>query len=215
MSKKTRNLMCVILAVIFALGVGCYIIIFTYKLYEKNMSLITYPTIQITQEVVDKINSGEILKDSSEFNDMWKVPSAKNGEYGELVEVVYRFNIKRHVKFNDYIVEKTVDFSQLDSDNNIFFAKSTGLSGEKVFACSGDELTAPTYVALWGCTYGKTEKEIEEIAEKIKIVFFIQHPNGKVDKKQMGVNDIEVKVSKADENDIDCAKGFLQINEGL
>lgn len=199
------------IVILLAVFLVVYYLIFSYKIVLKNSTLLTYPTISITQDTVNKINSGELLEGSTYFNDMWKIPDRNDEDYGNLVELLYRFEIKRYLKVNDYVIGKTVDFEGL-GDDNIFFALSAGgieQNSEPIFASNGSDLTAYTYVSLWGCTYGKSEEEIAELGKKIKIAFLVQHPNGKIDKKIISPSKYDILIEEASENDVYSNRSFL------
>ncbi len=200
---KRKMVLAMTVLLLAIIMIGAYIILFTYRISFQNAELVTYPDFQITQETVDVINDKNLLDDSGIFNDIWEIEQEPEGNYGELFEIILRYNVRRYVKRNDYVIEKSVDFSGLSKEEKIFFAKSTGLPGDKVFASTGDERNAPTYIDLWGYTGGKSVEEIEKIISKLKIVFIVQHENGKIEKKTVDVEDINIEQREADVNDMD------------
>lgn len=213
MKKKKKTVILVIIIACVLLGL-CYYFIFSYRISSKNSTLFTYPTLNITQDTVDKINSGELLNGSTYFNDMWKIPTRNDENYGNLIELLFRFDVKRYTKVNDYVIDKIVSFDEL-GEENIFFAMSTGgsASSESVFKYNGGGLTASTYVSLWGCTYNKSEEEIIDLGKKIKITFLIQHPNGKIERKTISPSKYDIIIEEASEDDIYSSCRLLDITD--
>ncbi len=212
MMKNKKVLLAIAAGIVLSFAIGYYLL-FSSTIALDHVTVQTYPQIRISQKEIDKINETDQLadEDGSWFADIWEIRKIGNNGYGNIFELDFHYIVKRHSKWNDYSVEAVMDDSQLSDEEKIFFSVASGghFSGENFFK---GELSKPTYVSLMGCTYDKTEEEIKEIARKIKIKFLIQHKNGRVEEKTIGIGNIGISYEEVDdEDDVDNCKDILGI----
>lgn len=189
----------------------------SFNVNLRRGTLLIYSSVELSEEDIlhININRNDILDDSSYFNDIWEIRKNSDGSYGYLFELDYHFDLSRYVKMNDYIVEATVDYSNLDDSEKIFFSESSGgLHDQYVFKCNGDGYSASMFVSFMGCTYGKDEQEIMNIAKKLKITLWIQNKNGKVKERKININKLAIDVQEPSESDIESSLSLLGLNDG-
>jgi len=168
----------------------------------------------MTPEIVQNFDGPQIVDTSDYYDNYYDIKDLNNGNYGNVFEFVYHFELKRYLKINDYIVEATIDDSALSDDEKIFFLESTGgIHGQQVFACDGNGNTASMFLSLTGCTYGKSNDEITNIAQKMKITLWIENKNGKVHKKNIRLSNLSPNATEADTDEIAFMKDTLNIKE--
>ena len=164
--------------------------------------------------MITALNGPKIVDTSDYYDNYYDIKDLNNGNYGNVFEFVYHFELKRYLKINDYIVEATIDDSALSDDEKIFFLESTGgIHGQQVFACDGNGNTASMFLSLTGCTYGKSNDEITNIAQKMKITLWIENKNGKVHKKNIRLSNLSPNATEADTDEIAFMKDTLNIKE--
>lgn len=210
--KKRIILGCTITIVLIAAII--FYMITALKVKMDSSTIEQYSTLQMTPEIVQNFDSSKIVDTSDYYDNYYDIKDLNNGNYGNVFEFVYHFELKRYLKINDYIVEATIDDSALSDDEKIFFLESTGgIHGQQVFACDGNGNTASMFLSLTGCTYGKSNDEITNIAQKMKITLWIENKNGKVHKKNIRLSNLSPNATEADTDEIAFMKDTLNIKE--
>lgn len=204
---KTKSKIITVL-IVAAIMIVCLIFYFctAVKINVDKITLTEYPSIEMTEKQVAKLNSNkeDKFEASSYFTDFWEIPLKKDGNYGDMFQLLIHIQVSRYVPLDDYIVGFNVDYSGLDASEKIFFADALGSTDDQyLFRCNGGDDPAPTYVSLFGCTYDKDKKEIFRIADKIKITILMQDKLGMIKRKQINISDIKLSVGEPDENDIE------------
>lgn len=199
--KKRIILGCTITIVLIAAII--FYMITALKIKMDSSTIEQYSTLQMTPEIVQNFDGPQIVDTSDYYDNYYDIKDLNNGNYGNVFEFVYHFELKRYLKINDYIVEATIDDSALSDDEKIFFLESTGgIHGQQVFACDGNGNTASMFLSLTGCTYGKSNDEITNIAQKMKITLWIENKNGKVHKKNIRLSNLSPNATEADTDEI-------------
>jgi formylmethanofuran dehydrogenase subunit E len=184
---------------IIALAIIVFYMITAVRIRLDSSALELYTAIELDENIVKQINGEELVKSSSYYDDYFEIKNLNNNTYGYIFDFDYHFDVKRYTKINDYVIEDTIDYSDLDDTENIFFLDSTGgIHGQKIFALNGGGNDAQMYVSLTGCTYGKDEKEIIEIAKKVKITLWIENENGEIRKKNIRLSQLNPDIQEAD-----------------
>ena len=210
--KKRIILGCTITIVLIAAII--FYMITALKIKMDSSTIEQYSTLQMTPESVQNFDGPKIVDTSDYYDNYYDIKDLNNGNYGNVFEFVYHFELKRYLKINDYIVEATIDDSALSDDEKIFFLESTGgIHGQQVFACDGNGNTASMFLSLTGCTYGKSNDEITNIAKKMKITLWIENKNGKVHKKNIRLSNLSPNATEADTDEIAFMKDTLNIKE--
>ena len=210
--KKRIILGCTITIVLIAAII--FYMITALKVKMDSSTIEQYSTLQMTPEIVQNFDGPQIVDTSDYYDNYYDIKDLNNGNYGNEFEFVYHFELKRYLKINDYIVEATIDDSALSDDEKIFFLESTGgIHGQQVFACDGNGNTASMFLSLTGCTYGKSNDEITNIAQKMKITLWIENKNGKVHKKNIRLSNLSPNATEADTDEIAFMKDTLNIKE--
>ena len=210
--KKRIILGCTITIVLIAAII--FYMITALKIKMDSSTIEQYSTLQMTPEIVQNFDGPQIVETSDYYDNYYDIKDLNNGNYGYVFEFVYHFELKRYLKINDYIVEATIDDSALSDDEKIFFLESTGgIHGQQVFACDGNGNTASMFLSLTGCTYGKSNDEITNIAQKMKITLWIENKNGKVHKKNIRLSNLSPNATEADTDEIAFMKDTLNIKE--
>lgn len=210
--KKRIILGCTITIVLIAAII--FYMITALKVKMDSSTIEQYSTLQMTPEIVQNFDGPQIVDTSDYYDNYYDIKDLNNGNYGNVFEFVYHFELKRYLKINDYIVEATIDDSALSDDEKIFFLESTGgIHGQQVFACDGNGNTASMFLSLTGCTYGKSNAEITNIAQKMKITLWIENKNGKVHKKNIRLSNLSPNATEADTDEIAFMKDTLNIKE--
>lgn len=210
--KKRIILGCTINIVLIAAII--FYMITALKIKMDSSTIEQYSTLQMTPEIVQNFDGPKIVDTSDYYDNYYDIKDLNNGNYGNVFEFVYHFELKRYLKINDYIVEATIDDSALSDDEKIFFLESTGgIHGQQVFACDGNGNTASMFLSLTGCTYGKSNDEITNIAQKMKITLWIENKNGKVHKKNIRLSNLSPNATEADTDEIAFMKDTLNIKE--
>lgn len=210
--KKRIILRCTITIVLIAAII--FYMITALKVKMDSSTIEQYSTLQMTPEIVQNFDGPQIVDTSDYYDNYYDIKDLNNGNYGNVFEFVYHFELKRYLKINDYIVEATIDDSALSDDEKIFFLESTGgIHGQQVFACDGNGNTASMFLSLTGCTYGKSNDEITNIAQKMKITLWIENKNGKVHKKNIRLSNLSPNATEADTDEIAFMKDTLNIKE--
>ena len=210
--KKRIILGCTITIVLIAAII--FYMITALKIKMDSSTIEQYSTLQMTPEIVQNFDGPQIVDTSDYYDNYYDIKDLNNGNYGNVFEFVYHFELKRYLKINDYIVEATIDDSALSDDEKIFFLESTGgIHGQQVFACDGNGNTASMFISLTGCTYGKSNDEITNIAQKMKITLWIENKNGKVHKKNIRLSNLSPNATEADTDEIAFMKDTLNIKE--
>ena len=210
--KKRIILGCTITLVLIAAII--FYMITALKIKMDSSTIEQYSTLQMTPEIVQNFDGPQIVDTSDYYDNYYDIKDLNNGNYGNVFEFVYHFELKRYLKINDYIVEATIDDSALSDDEKIFFLESTGgIHGQQVFACDGNGNTASMFLSLTGCTYGKSNDEITNIAQKMKITLWIENKNGKVHKKNIRLSNLSPNATEADTDEIAFMKDTLNIKE--
>lgn len=210
--KKRIILGCTITIVLIAAII--FYMITALKIKMDSSTIEQYSTLQMTPEIVQNFDGPQIVDTSDYYDNYYDIKDLNNGNYGNVFEFVYHFELKRYLKINDYIVEATIDDSALSDDEKIFFLESTGgIHGQQVFACDGNGNTASMFLSLTGCTYGKSNDEITNIAQKMKITLWIENKNGKVHKKNIRLSNLSPNATEADTDEITFMKDTLNIKE--
>ena len=210
--KKRIILGCTITIVLIAAII--FYMITALKIKMDSSTIEQYSTLQMTHEIVQNFDGPQIVDTSDYYDNYYDIKDLNNGNYGNVFEFVYHFELKRYLKINDYIVEATIDDSALSDDEKIFFLESTGgIHGQQVFACDGNGNTASMFLSLTGCTYGKSNDEITNIAQKMKITLWIENKNGKVHKKNIRLSNLSPNATEADTDEIAFMKDTLNIKE--
>lgn len=210
--KKRIILGCTITIVLIAAII--FYMITALKIKMDSSTIEQYSTLQMTLEIVQNFDGPQIVDTSDYYDNYYDIKDLNNGNYGNVFEFVYHFELKRYLKINDYIVEATIDDSALSDDEKIFFLESTGgIHGQQVFACDGNGNTASMFLSLTGCTYGKSNDEITNIAQKMKITLWIENKNGKVHKKNIRLSNLSPNATEADTDEIAFMKDTLNIKE--
>lgn len=210
--KKRIILGCTITIVLIAAII--FYMITALKIKMDSSTIEQYSTLQMTPEIVQNFDGPQIVDTSDYYDNYYDIKDLNNGNYGNVFEFVYHFELKRYLKINDYIVEATIDDSALSDDEKIFFLESTGgIHGQQVFACDGNGNTASMFLSLTGCTYGKSNAEITNIAQKMKITLWIENKNGKVHKKNIRLSNLSPNATEADTDEIAFMKDTLNIKE--
>lgn len=210
--KKRIILGCTITIVLIAAII--FYMITALKVKMDSSTIEQYSTLQMTPEIVQIFDGPQIVDTSDYYDNYYDIKDLNNGNYGNVFEFVYHFELKRYLKINDYIVEATIDDSALSDDEKIFFLESTGgIHGQQVFACDGNGNTASMFLSLTGCTYGKSNDEITNIAQKMKITLWIENKNGKVHKKNIRLSNLSPNATEADTDEIAFMKDTLNIKE--
>ena len=210
--KKRIILGCTITIVLIAAII--FYMITALKIKMDSSTIEQYSTLQMTPEIVQNFDGPQIVDTSDYYDNYYDIKDLNNGNYGNVFEFVYHFELKRYLKINDYIVEATIDDSALSDDEKIFFLESTGgIHGQQVFACGGNGNTASMFLSLTGCTYGKSNDEITNIAQKMKITLWIENKNGKVHKKNIRLSNLSPNATEADTDEIAFMKDTLNIKE--
>ena len=210
--KKRIILGCTITIVLIAAII--FYMITALKVKMDSSTIEQYSTLQMTPEIVQNFDGPQIVDTSDYYDNYYDIKDLNNGNYGNVFEFVYHFELKRYLKINDYIVEATIDDSALSDDEKIFFLESTGgIHGQQVFACDGNGNTASMFLSLTGCTYGKSNDEITNIAQKMKITLWIENKNGKVHKKNIRLLNLSPNATEADTDEIAFMKDTLNIKE--
>lgn len=210
--KKRIILGCTITIVLIAAII--FYMITALKIKMDSSTIEQYSTLQMTPEIVQNFDGPQIVDTSDYYDNYYDIKDLNNGNYGNVFEFVYHFELKRYLKINDYIVEATIDDSALSDDEKIFFLESTGgIHGQQVFACDGNGNTASMFLSLTGCTYGKSNYEITNIAQKMKITLWIENKNGKVHKKNIRLSNLSPNATEADTDEIAFMKDTLNIKE--
>lgn len=210
--KKRIILGCTITIVLIAAII--FYMITALKIKMDSSTIEQYSTLQMTPEIVQNFDGPQIVDTSDYYDNYYDIKDLNNGNYGNVFEFVYHFELKRYLKINDYIVETTIDDSALSDDEKIFFLESTGgIHGQQVFACDGNGNTASMFLSLTGCTYGKSNDEITNIAQKMKITLWIENKNGKVHKKNIRLSNLSPNATEADTDEIAFMKDTLNIKE--
>lgn len=208
--KKRIILGCTITIVLIAAII--FYMITALKIKMDSSTIEQYSTLQMTPEIVQNFDGPQIVDTSDYYDNYYDIKDLNNGNYGNVFEFVYHFELKRYLKINDYIVEATIDDSALSDDEKIFFLESTGgIHGQQVFACDGNGNTASMFLSLTGCTYGKSNDEITNIAQKMKITLWIENKNGKVHKKNIRLSNLSPNATEADTDEIAFMKDTLNI----
>lgn len=127
MLKKRKIITVLILILLFAFLCIIYFVN-SFNVNLKGGKLLIYSSIKLSQEDIFHINTNryDILDHSSYFDDIWEIRKNSDGSYGYLFELDYHFDLSRYIKMNDYIVEATIDYSNLDDSEKIFFSESSG-----------------------------------------------------------------------------------------
>ena len=210
--KKRIILGCTITIVLIAAII--FYMITALKVKMDSSTIEQYSTLQMTPEIGQNFDGPKIVDTSDYYDNYYDIKDLNNGNYGNVFEFVYHFELKRYLKINDYIVEATIDDSALSDDEKIFFLESTGgIHGQQVFACDGNGNTASMFLSLTGCTYGKSNAEITNIAQKMKITLWIENKNGKVHKKNIRLSNLSPNATEADTDEIAFMKDTLNIKE--
>lgn len=210
--KKRIILGCTITIVLIAAII--FYMITALKIKMDSSTIEQYSTLQMTPEIVQNFDGPQIVDTSDYYDNYYDIKDLNNGNYGNVFEFVYHFELKRYLKINDYIVEATIDDSALSDDEKIFFLESTGgIHGQQVFACDGNGNTASMFLSLTGCSYGKSNDEITNIAQKMKITLWIENKNGKVHKKNIRLSNLSPNATEADTDEIAFMKDTLNIKE--
>ena len=210
--KKRIILGCTITIVLIAAII--FYMITALKIKMDSSTIEQYSTLQMTPEIVQNFDGPQIVDTSDYYDNYYDIKDLNNGNYGNVFEFVYHFELKRYLKINDYIVEATIDDSALSDDEKIFFLESTGgIHGQQVFACDGNGNTASMFLSLTGCTYGKSNDEITNIAQIMKITLWIENKNGKVHKKNIRLSNLSPNATEADTDEIAFMKDTLNIKE--
>lgn len=210
--KKRIILGCTITIVLIAAII--FYMITALKVKMDSSRIEQYSTLHMTPEIVQNFDGPKIVDTSDYYDNYYDIKDLNNGNYGNVFEFVYHFELKRYLKINDYIVEATIDDSALSDDEKIFFLESTGgIHGQQVFACDGNGNTASMFLSLTGCTYGKSNDEITNIAQKMKITLWIENKNGKVHKKNIRLSNLSPNATEADTDEIAFMKDTLNIKE--
>ena len=210
--KKRIILGCTITIVLIAAII--FYMITALKIKMDSSTIEQYSTLQMTPEIVQNFDGPQIVDTSDYYDNYYDIKDLNNGNYGNVFEFVYHFELKRYLKINDYIVEATIDDSALSDDEKIFFLESTGgIHGQQVFACDGNGNTASMFLSLTGCTYGKSNDEITNIAQKMKITVWIENKNGKVHKNNIRLSNLSPNATEADTDEIAFMKDTLNIKE--
>ena len=210
--KKRIILGCTITIVLIAAII--FYMITALKIKMDSSTIEQYSTLQMTPEIVQNFDGPQIVDTSDYYDNYYDIKDLNNGNYGNVFEFVYHFELKRYLKINDYIVEATIDDSALSDDEKMFFLESTGgIHGQQVFACDGNGNTASMFLSLTGCTYGKSNDEITNIAQKMKITLWIENKNGKVHKKNIRLSNLSPNATEADTDEIAFMKDTLNIKE--
>lgn len=210
--KKRIILGCTITIVLIAAII--FYMITALKVKMDSSTIEQYSTLQMTPEIVQNFDGPQIVDTSDYYDNYYDIKDLNNGNYGNVFEFVYHFELKRYLKINDYIVEATIDDSALSDDEKIFFLESTGgIHGQQVFACDGNGNTASMFLSLTGCTYGKSNDEITNIAQKMKITLWIENKNGKVHKKNIRLSNLSPNATEADTDEIAFMKDTLNIKD--
>lgn len=208
--KKRIILGCTITIVLIAAII--FYMITALKIKMDSSTIEQYSTLQMTPEIVQNFDGPQIVDTSDYYDNYYDIKDLNNGNYGNVFEFVYHFELKRYLKINDYIVEATIDDSALSDNEKIFFLESTGgIHGQQVFACDGNGNTASMFLSLTGCTYGKSNDEITNIAQKMKITLWIENKNGKVHKKNIRLSNLSPNATEADTDEIAFMKDTLNI----
>ena len=211
-TKKRIIMGCTITIVLIAAII--FYMITALKIKMDSSTIEQYSTLQMTPEIVQNFDGPQIVDTSDYYDNYYDIKDLNNGNYGNVFEFVYHFELKRYLKINDYIVEATIDDSALSDDEKIFFLESTGgIHGQQVFACDGNGNTASMFLSLTGCTYGKSNDEITNIAQKMKITLWIENKNGKVHKKNIRLSNLSPNATEADTDEIAFMKDTLNIKE--
>ena len=210
--KKRIILRCTITIVLIAAII--FYMITALKVKMDSSTIEQYSTLQMTPEIVQNFDGPQIVDTSDYYDNYYDIKDLNNGNYGNVFEFVYHFELKRYLKINDYIVEATIDDSALSDDEKIFFLESTGgIHGQQVFAFYGNGNPASMFLSLTGCTYGKSNAEITNIAQKMKITLWIENKNGKVHKKNIRLSNLSPNATEADTDEIAFMKDTLNIKE--
>ena len=210
--KKRIILGCTITIVLIAAII--FYMITALKIKMDSSTIEQYSTLQMTPEIVQNFDGPQIVDTSDYYDNYYDIKDLNNCNYVNVFEFVYHFELKRYLKINDYIVEATIDDSALSDDEKIFFLESTGgIHGQQVFACDGNGNTASMFLSLTGCTYGKSNDEITNIAQKMKITLWIENKNGKVHKKNIRLSNLSPNATEADTDEIAFMKDTLNIKE--
>lgn len=186
MKKRKKIFLAIIVFAVLGIGLLLYLWFGYYKISLKDIEINYYPDVPITETERDAVNQHKAAMSS--MYEMWDIPKRENGEYGHYFDVVYRFNVERFSDKNDYIIDKILDFSELESMENIFFAQDNGYLNSYVFRDDGNGREAVTYVSLVGYSSDKTEEELTEIVKKVKIKFIIQDKNGQIQEKMANIS---------------------------
>lgn len=211
--KKKRIILGCTITIVLIAAIFFYMIT-ALKIKMDSSTIEQYSTLQMTPEIVQNFDGPQIVDTSDYYDNYYDIKDLNNGNYGNVFEFVYHFELKRYLKINDYIVEATIDDSALSDDEKIFFLESTGgIHGQQVFACDGNGNTASMFLSLTGCTYGKSNDEITNIAQKMKITLWIENKNGKVHKKNIRLSNLSPNATEADTDEIAFMKDTLNIKE--
>ena len=211
--KKKRIILGCTITIVLITAIIFYMIT-ALKIKMDSSTIEQYSTLQMTPEIVQNFDGHQIVDTSDYYDNYYDIKDLNNGNYGNVFEFVYHFELKRYLKINDYIVEATIDDSALSDDEKIFFLESTGgIHGQQVFACDGNGNTASMFLSLTGCTYGKSNDEITNIAQKMKITLWIENKNGKVHKKNIRLSNLSPNATEADTDEIAFMKDTLNIKE--
>lgn len=214
MHKLTIKKKRIILGCTITIVLIIFYMITALKVKMDSSTIEQYSTLQMTPEIVQNFDGPQIVDTSDYYDNYYDIKDLNNGNYGNVFEFVYHFELKRYLKINDYIVEATIDDSALSDDEKIFFLESTGgIHGQQVFACDGNGNTASMFLSLTGCTYGKSNDEITNIAQKMKITLWIENKNGKVHKKNIRLSNLSPNATEADTDEIAFMKDTLNIKE--
>lgn len=215
--KKKKFFIPIIIIGVIAVFIFGYLFFTSLKVSNDTITLTNYTSIPITDKEVDLINAKNTSV--SDICEMWNLRKLTNLNYGNLFNVVYKIDLKRHNFFNDYYASAQVDFSNLSDNEKIFFRKVKDDTSMYLFEHneSDDKSIASVYVGLSGATYGKSVEELDDIIRKVKINIILQDKNGKIIEKSVSITDDEIIQEKEDKGDVINQREFLEekVDDGL
>ena len=201
--KKNRMIVWAVL-VLALLAVAAF---FGYRQWYRRLNVEeievffeAYKDVDLTQEHVDEINSMfDQIANGKIKNDWWTgrmhiADLNDNQQYGELFDIFVRYEWTRKWTGNDYKVSFSIDYSNLDEDEQVFFAEMGMNEVDELFHEEDTDKKCARGVGLCGCTYGMSYDAIAKIANKLKVYAYIEDQNGHVSKRQLTVCADDYKV---------------------
>ena len=176
-----------ILNVILVIGIVVVLVIAGFVMINSNKIKLTPNNIFISRDGT-KLNSETLEKEikkqksySKDYKDIKSFKGTKDEDLGYLIEVMFRFDVKKIFEKHNFKIKAKVDTSQLEEQ--IFFLEYD--SDESVFNHNEpdeglDAKNGLYTVCLYGYLKDKSNEELDKLIEKLKITVSVQDSKNKM-----------------------------------